>query len=107
MQRRENVVTNEAPVAPTVWDGIAPRLWTRHWTLTSHLDGARGVQCDSQGCMLVSCGEDALVKCWDLHGSNDGLPFAHDSEPFDTLRGHSAPVLALALQEQDSLVFSA
>lgn len=79
----------------------------RRWTLRSHLDGARCVVCDEQGGVLVSCGEDALVKGWDLSLFWRGPPHADELEPFVTLRGHTAPVLALAYHPRDRLLFSA
>jgi len=57
--------------------------------------------------VLISCGEDALVKGWDLTPLWRGAPNADDMEPYITLRGHTAPVLALAYRSQDRFLFSA
>lgn len=79
----------------------------RRWTLRSHLDGARCVLGDEADGVLVSCGEDALVKCWDLSPLWRSAPNADEIEPYATLRGHTSPVLALAYRQHDRLLFSA
>jgi len=80
--------------------------WAPRWTLRSHLDGVRCVLADAANSVLASCGEDMLIKTWDLRPLWRGAPHADDMEPFATLRGHTAPVLAMAYSEQDGVLFS-
>lgn len=82
------------------------QTWRRQWTLRSHLDGARSVCCDQTASLLVSCGEDCLVKGWDLGPLWRGAPQTDGLEPYITLRGHTAPVLALSYRPQDRTLFS-
>merc|ERR1712023_209254 len=65
--------------------------------MRAHLDGARCVL--NHDALLITCGEDALVKAWDLSTERD-------PEPFCCLRGHRAPVLSLAYRQQDRVLFS-
>lgn len=89
-------------------EDFAPTLtWAQRWTLRSHLDGVRCVVGDAAGLLLLSCGEDALIKGWDLRPLWRGVESADDMEPYATLRGHTAPVLAMAYREQDGILFSA
>eukprot|EP00747_Dinoflagellata_sp_TGD_P168845 gnl/TRDRNA2_/TRDRNA2_196204_c0_seq1.p1 gnl/TRDRNA2_/TRDRNA2_196204_c0~~gnl/TRDRNA2_/TRDRNA2_196204_c0_seq1.p1 ORF type:complete len:625 (+),score=118.27 gnl/TRDRNA2_/TRDRNA2_196204_c0_seq1:53-1927(+) len=88
-------------------EGMPVPMWRRRWTLRSHLDGARCVVCDEQAGVLVSCGEDALVKAWDLAPLWKGSPLSDEMEPYVTLRGHTAAVLCVAYRSQDRVLFSA
>jgi len=88
-------------------EGMPLPTWKRRWTFQSHLDGARCVCCDERSGLLISCGEDALVKGWDLTPLWRGAPHPAELEPYVTLRGHTAPVLALAYRPQDHALFSA
>lgn len=80
--------------------------WERRYSLVSHLGGVRAVCVDTQASALVSCGEDALVKCWDLKSIWDESAHHDPPEPFANLRGHTSAVLCMALGE-DGLLFSA
>ncbi|CAE7040564.1 strn, partial [Symbiodinium sp. CCMP2456] len=80
--------------------------WQHRWTMQSHLDGVRCVFLDDKNSLLVSCGEDVVVKCWDL-SSIWQMPDADELEPYAALRGHSAPVFTLAFRPQDRTLFSA
>lgn len=84
--------------------GVPP--WGQPNVLRSHLDGVRGVLIDELAGVLVSCGEDALVKAWDLPSIRKGAPQFDELEPYITLRGHTAAVLALAYRAQDRILFS-
>eukprot|EP00418_Pyrodinium_bahamense_P052554 CAMPEP_0179168938 /NCGR_PEP_ID=MMETSP0796-20121207/83119_1 /TAXON_ID=73915 /ORGANISM="Pyrodinium bahamense, Strain pbaha01" /LENGTH=366 /DNA_ID=CAMNT_0020871727 /DNA_START=156 /DNA_END=1256 /DNA_ORIENTATION=- len=55
----------------------------------------------------MSCGEDAMVKAWELGPLWRGAPHVDELEPYATLRGHTAPVLALAYRPQGRILFSA
>lgn len=92
-------------VAAAAWPRQA--CTDRRWTFRSHLDGARCIVCDESASVLVSCGEDALVKGWDLGPLWRGAPNSDELEPYITLRGHTAPVLALSYRMQDRTLFSA
>ncbi|CAJ1388826.1 unnamed protein product [Effrenium voratum] len=61
---------------------------------------------DDSNLILVTSGEDVLVKCWDLR-SIWRVDNTLDMEPFNVLRGHSAAVLALTYRPQDRMLFSA
>ncbi|CAE7871812.1 STRN3, partial [Symbiodinium sp. KB8] len=80
--------------------------WQHRWTMQSHLDGVRCVFLDDKNSLLVSCGEDVVVKCWDL-SSIWQMPGADELEPYAAFRGHSAPVFTLAFRPQDRTLFSA
>jgi len=75
--------------------------------LRSHLDSVRSVLCDEASGVLLSTGEDALIKCWDLNVMWSGGINAEEPEPAVTLRRHTAPVMAMALRQQDRVIFSA
>eukprot|EP00927_Polykrikos_kofoidii_P037721 TRINITY_DN31939_c0_g1_i1.p1 TRINITY_DN31939_c0_g1~~TRINITY_DN31939_c0_g1_i1.p1 ORF type:complete len:742 (+),score=118.26 TRINITY_DN31939_c0_g1_i1:36-2228(+) len=73
-------------------------------TLQAHSDSARSVAFTSDtsaaGPLLVSCGEDSLVKVWNLSDteSDDRESWPKDSaEALTTFRGHGDAVLSLAL----------
>lgn len=87
--------------------GVPIPAWKRQWVLRSHLDGARCVVCDDQAGILISCGEDALVKAWDLTPLWRGAPSSDDVEPYVTFRGHTAPVFAMTYRPQGRVLFSA
>lgn len=87
-------------------DGVPIQSWKRGWTLRSHLDGARCVTFDEQGSLLISCGEDALIKGWDVSSVRRGAPDVEDLEPYVTLRAHVAPVLALSYRAKDRVLVS-
>eukprot|EP00439_Symbiodinium_sp_Y106_P000678 s5917_g1.t1 len=55
--------------------------WQHRWTMQSHLDGVRCVFLDDKNSLLVSCGEDVVVKCWDL-SSIWQMPDADELEPY-------------------------
>mmetsp|Transcript_89995 Transcript_89995/g.178892 ORF Transcript_89995/g.178892 Transcript_89995/m.178892 type:complete len:588 (+) Transcript_89995:74-1837(+) len=97
----EAAVLNESPELPM------PLWGNKQWTLRSHLDGARCLVIDDQLNAMVSCGEDALVKVWDTSPLWRNAPQADELEPYATLRGHTAPVFALAYRQQDRRIFSA
>lgn len=87
--------------------GLPLPTWKRRWTLRSHLDGARSICCDESMDVLISCGEDALVKGWDLQALRRGAPETDELEPYVTFRGHTAAVMALSYRPQDRVLFSA
>jgi len=97
----EATVLNESAELPM------PLLGSKQWTLRSHFDGARCLVIDDQLGALVSCGEDALVKVWDTGPLWRNAPHVDELEPYATIRGHTAPVFALAYRQQDRRIFSA
>ncbi|CAE8621584.1 unnamed protein product [Polarella glacialis] len=81
-------------------NGADNRQWRRVVTLRSHLRGVRNARLC--GGVLLTCGEDSLVKAWDVaplqqHGMRlPGTGHLEDLEPFATYRGHAGAVLSLA-----------
>ncbi|CAK9061005.1 unnamed protein product [Durusdinium trenchii] len=80
--------------------------WQLRWTIQGHLDATRCVLLDDSNSVLLSSGEDLVVKCWDTSGIWRGHD-ADDLEPFASLRGHTGAVLSLAFRTQDRILFSA
>ncbi|CAJ1362653.1 unnamed protein product, partial [Effrenium voratum] len=76
------------------------RAWQSRWNLRGHLDATRCMVLDDSNLILVTSGEDVLVKCWDLR-SIWRVDNTLDMEPFNVFRGHSAAVLALTFRPQD------
>jgi len=77
-------------------------------TLRSHLDGVRSVICHED--ILLSCGEDYVVKAWDMSffkGHPQEVQQLEDVEPYATYRGHRSAVLALAKGGEERTFFSA
>eukprot|EP00419_Tripos_fusus_P069406 CAMPEP_0172893184 /NCGR_PEP_ID=MMETSP1075-20121228/147881_1 /TAXON_ID=2916 /ORGANISM="Ceratium fusus, Strain PA161109" /LENGTH=620 /DNA_ID=CAMNT_0013747999 /DNA_START=34 /DNA_END=1893 /DNA_ORIENTATION=- len=77
-------------------------------TLRSHLDGVRSVICHED--ILLSCGEDYVVKAWDMSffkGQPQEVQQLEDIEPYATYRGHRSAVLALAKGGEERIFFSA
>jgi len=72
--------------------------------LRSHLDGIRCIAVDPDSGIVVSAGEDGLVKGWRLGAA---LREGEDVESYISLRGHTEAVLAVACLPQDMVVFSA
>jgi len=105
LDRRNNPL--EAAVLSDSHEFPMPMLGSKQWTLRSHFDGARCLVIDDQLGVLVSCGEDALVKVWDTGPLWRNAPQVDELEPYATIRGHTAPVFALAYRQQDRRIFSA
>jgi len=83
-------------------------IWRWKVALRSHLDAVRGVTCDED--VLLSCGEDATIKAWDMsvfRRPDLDLRQLEDTEPYATYRGHAGAVLALARNPEESVFFSA
>lgn len=88
-------------------EGPPLATWEPWLKLSSHLDGVRCVLYDELGETLISCGEDALVKAWEIGPPRRSTLHNDTVEPYLTLRGHSAAVLALAYRSADRVLFSA
>lgn len=74
--------------------------WRHTATLCSHLDGVRAVACN--GDVLLSCGEDAVVKAWDLTSTGQ----YEDLEPLATYRGATSALLSLACRRDERAFFT-
>eukprot|EP00929_Paragymnodinium_shiwhaense_P102523 TRINITY_DN6571_c0_g2_i1.p1 TRINITY_DN6571_c0_g2~~TRINITY_DN6571_c0_g2_i1.p1 ORF type:complete len:580 (-),score=109.76 TRINITY_DN6571_c0_g2_i1:89-1828(-) len=85
-------------------------------SLRSHLDGVRCVLLaddfanQMMGCeTLVSCGEDAVLKAWDLSFLRDSEPHSkrwENPEDHATFRGHAGAALSMAYVPKKGHVFS-
>ncbi|CAE7204321.1 Strn4 [Symbiodinium sp. CCMP2456] len=70
--------------------------------LHSHLDGVRSARLTRRA--LLTAGEDASIRAWDLTGISRLQPGPEpyeDLEPFASYRAHSGPVLALAVPDSE------
>ncbi|CAE7435564.1 STRN4 [Symbiodinium sp. CCMP2592] len=78
--------------------------------LHSHLDGVRSARLTRRA--LLTAGEDASIRAWDITGVSRLQPGSEpyeDLEPFASYRAHSGPVLALAVpasEEEGELFYS-
>ncbi|KAG0247308.1 hypothetical protein BG011_001703, partial [Mortierella polycephala] len=72
------------PVAKAIWDLESERL---KLSLTGHIGQVRGLAVSSRHPYLFSCGDDKMVKCWDLE-TNKVIRHYH---------GHLSGVYAMAL----------
>eukprot|EP00929_Paragymnodinium_shiwhaense_P013365 TRINITY_DN121226_c0_g1_i1.p1 TRINITY_DN121226_c0_g1~~TRINITY_DN121226_c0_g1_i1.p1 ORF type:complete len:701 (-),score=162.98 TRINITY_DN121226_c0_g1_i1:23-2125(-) len=100
------VAETEAEALRRGLQGAASK-WSQKLLLRSHLDSVRHVLCDESLGVLLSCGEDSLIKCWDLNALWTGGFHAEEPEPYAVLRRHTAPVLAMTHRPQDRALFSA
>jgi striatin 1/3/4 len=88
------------------------RVWTTRRALKSHLDIVRGVAlAHGPDLILATGGDDCTVKVWALDApsvmSTTYRPLAaSELEPAATYRGHTEPVLAVAVSSALGLVFS-
>lgn len=89
------------------------RVWTTRRALKSHLDIVRGVAlARGPDLILATGGDDCTVKVWALDApsvmSSTYRPLAaSELEPAATYRGHTDPVMAVAVSSTLALVFSA
>ncbi|CAK9786454.1 WD40 repeat-like protein [Cutaneotrichosporon oleaginosum] len=89
------------------------RVWTTRRALKSHLDIVRSVAlANGPDLILATGGDDCTVKVWALDApsvmSSTYRPLAaSEQEPAATYRGHTEPVLAVAVSSTLGLVFSA
>ena len=81
--------------------------WRLRQNIKAHVDAVRCVCVDESNTMLLSGGEDSLVKGWDLSPACRNPDAQFEWEPFVMLRAHHGPVLSLALRPQDRILFSA
>ncbi|GMK57236.1 hypothetical protein CspeluHIS016_0400700 [Cutaneotrichosporon spelunceum] len=94
-------------------DADGDRVWTTRRALKSHLDIVRGVAlAHGPDLILATGGDDCTVKVWALDASSvmssTSRPLAaSELEPAATYRGHTEPVLAVAVSSTLGLVFSA
>lgn len=74
------------------------KTWKSKKEFRGHLDGVRCVAFHASDPLLVSAGEDSLVKVWRTEGKK-----STDSTPLRTLRGHKAPVYASTFSKSGHL----
>lgn len=94
-------VNNEAEIGYDVGnakDSSYRKTWNAKYTLRSHFDGVRALAFHPVEPVLVTVSEDHTLKLWNLQKTvftkkSAGL----DVEPLYTFRGHTSPVLCLAM----------
>jgi striatin 1/3/4 len=103
-------VTNE--IDSTTYDNTGPcdmqrKTWTAKYTLRSHFDGIRAVVFHPIEEVVITAGEDHVLKLWNLQKTAAAKKTALlDVEPSYTLRGHSGPVLSLAMNPTGEFCYS-
>ncbi|XP_026315637.1 striatin-3 isoform X2 [Hyposmocoma kahamanoa] len=74
------------------------KTWNAKYTLRSHFDGVRALAFHPTEAALVTASEDHTLKLWNLQRTVPAKKSAGlDVEPLYTFRGHTAPVLCLAM----------
>ncbi|TNN16217.1 Striatin [Schistosoma japonicum] len=75
-----------------------PTTWTAKYTLRSHFDAIRGIVFHPSESVLVTCSEDHTLKLWNLNKTIQTKKSSmFDVEPIYTFRGHTSPVLSVAI----------
>lgn len=74
------------------------KTWTAKYTLRSHFDGVRALAFHPVEPVLITASEDHTLKLWNLLKTAPAKKSASlDVEPLYTFRGHTGPVLCLAM----------
>lgn len=88
-------------------DSSYRKTWNAKYTLRSHFDGVRALAFHPIEPVLVTVSEDHTLKLWNLQKTvltkkSAGL----DVEPLYTFRGHTSPVLCLAMSTNGEQCFT-
>ncbi|XP_065056919.1 striatin-like [Rhopilema esculentum] len=83
------------------------KTWSPKYTLRSHFDGVRSLVFHPYESALITGSEDHTLKLWSLQrNSQMKKGNISDIEPVYTFRGHSGPILCLALNTSGSVCYS-
>lgn len=83
------------------------KTWNAKYTLRSHFDGVRALAFHPVEPVLVTASEDCTLKLWNLQKTIPAKKSASlDVEPVYTFRGHTGPVLCLAMSATGEQCFS-
>ncbi|EFX86240.1 hypothetical protein DAPPUDRAFT_208467 [Daphnia pulex] len=83
------------------------KTWNAKYTLRSHFDGVRALAFHPVEPVLVTASEDCTLKLWNLQKTIPAKKSASlDVEPVYTFRGHTGPVLCLAMSSTGEQCFS-
>ncbi|TPX57969.1 hypothetical protein PhCBS80983_g03447 [Powellomyces hirtus] len=73
------------------------RIWRPKAVLRNHLDSIRAIAFSPKDSLLMTASEDNTAKLWNLGKLDQGAKSSADVEPIYTFRGHSEPVISLAI----------
>ncbi|XP_019858799.1 PREDICTED: striatin-3-like isoform X2 [Amphimedon queenslandica] len=82
------------------------KRWEHKYTMRNHYDAVTCVQFHPMDDMLVTGSEDATIKLWSIPKSSQKKSAIIDVEPAFTFRGHTGPVLSLAVSSDGEVVYS-
>ncbi|KAI1311535.1 hypothetical protein EDD11_003451 [Mortierella claussenii] len=86
-----------------------PIRWRPKVTLRRHLDTVRSIAFHPSDKALLSGSEDGTMKYWNLDAplKETKRPLNGEVEPIHTYRGHTKPITAVAISENQNKCFSA
>ncbi|XP_063699041.1 striatin-3-like [Culicoides brevitarsis] len=102
-------VTNEAESTYDVGNAKEPyrKTWNAKYTLRSHFDCVRALAFHPEEPVLITGSEDHTLKLWNLQKTVPAKKSASlDVEPLYTFRGHTSPVLCLAMSTNGEQCYS-
>jgi len=84
------------------------KTWNAKYTLRSHFDGIRALSFHPTEPVLITASEDQTLKMWNLQETIPAKKSAAalDVEPVYTFRGHTGPLLSLAVSPEGDCCFS-
>ncbi|XP_063697417.1 striatin-3-like [Culicoides brevitarsis] len=83
------------------------KTWNAKYTLRSHFDCVRALAFHPTEPVLITGSEDHTLKLWNLQKTVPAKKSANlDVEPLYTFRGHSSPVLCLAINASGDQCYS-
>merc|ERR1719295_2355775 len=84
------------------------KTWSAKYTLRSHFDGIRSLAFHPTEPVLITASEDQTLKMWNLQKTitSKKSAAALDVEPVYTFRGHTGPLLSLAVSPEGDCCFS-